>query len=150
MDPKPSVGATDVRFENEHRSRLCHDGNSISNDRRRRSLLYPGQGGAVARRIRFGLDLKAGSQRRAGIRLLAVRFPLTDRTVKTEIDWVKLEKNESHKEFIALHVRGFDMVDIWRRRQQVIYPFFTNESYRGSKVWWRKVVRFAPDDERGW
>ena len=105
-------------------------------------------GGKDVKGVMKGRYLDLGKIRKG--KTAAVRFPLTDTTVKTEIPWVNLEKNESHKEFFTLHMRGFDVVDIWRRRQQVIYPFFNNESYRKSDVLWRKVARFAPEDERGW
>jgi len=57
-----------------------------------------------------------------------------------------IEQSDSYK----LYMRGFNVVDLYPRPQNIIEPLFTNSTYRHDKTLWKIVDRFAPKNEKFW
>ncbi len=79
---------------------------------------------------------------------VSVRFPLTDETVRTQIAWNSKQGRQTRD--LTLRMRGFNVVDIWPRREDVLFPFFADPRDRDGKVRWKTTQRFAPAHEAWW
>ena len=94
-----------------------------------------------------GRYLEAGSVK-AG-QSVSVKFPLKVETVKTSISWNNASGGKSEQVY-TLRLRGFNVVDLWPRRPDIIHHFFSNPAYREDQVVWKEVERFAPAHEGWW
>jgi hypothetical protein len=97
--------------------------------------------GALSSDLEVG-EVEAGQK-------VAIQFPLTDETMQTRLVWLDKDGKEQEKTY-SLRVRGFDVVDIWPRDDNVVFPFFSNPAYRKDEVQWKKITRFAPENEGYW